>query len=138
VSEQPILWLCLLALPVACVSWTVTKEEIFREPREWLEQRSRHGRSWLQRKLCYMLTCEYCFSHYVAMAFVAFTNWQLLVPGWRGYVLAWLSLVAVANVYMSIYGRLRVGIREHKTETQQMEAELEVSDSNGKLAAPHF
>ena len=33
--------LLVLALPVACVSWTVTHEEIVREPREWLAQRSR-------------------------------------------------------------------------------------------------
>jgi hypothetical protein len=32
-STQVIL-LLLLAIPVACISWTVTHEEMFREPRE--------------------------------------------------------------------------------------------------------
>ena len=34
-------WLFILALPVACVAWTVTHEEVFREPREYCERRSR-------------------------------------------------------------------------------------------------
>ena len=28
-------WLFVLALPVASIAWTITHEEIFREPREW-------------------------------------------------------------------------------------------------------
>lgn len=26
-------WLFIIAIPVACISWTVTKEELFKEPR---------------------------------------------------------------------------------------------------------
>jgi hypothetical protein len=107
---EQVVWLFILALPIASVSWTLTHEEIFREPREWLAQRSRICRRWWQRKVCYMLTCEYCFSHYVAAAFLALTDYQLLLPDWRGYLVAWLALVAIANVYMSAYGRLRVEI----------------------------
>ena len=38
-----ILWLFLLALPIACVAWTVTHEEVFREPREYCVERSKKG-----------------------------------------------------------------------------------------------
>ena len=31
-----IIWLFVLALPIATISWTVTHEEIFREAREYL------------------------------------------------------------------------------------------------------
>ena len=33
--------LFLLAIPIACVAWTVTHEEVFREPREYCVRRSR-------------------------------------------------------------------------------------------------
>ena len=37
--------LVVLAVPIACVAWTVTHEEIFREPREYCAERSKNGRS---------------------------------------------------------------------------------------------
>jgi hypothetical protein len=118
---EQVAWLFILALPVACVSWTLTHEEVFREPREWLAQRSQTYRCWWQRKFCYVWTCEDCVSHYIA-AFLALAGYQLLLPGWRGYLLAWLSLVAVANVYLSAYSRLRVEIHKASTEIKQLES----------------
>src|SRR5687768_7594898 len=97
-----VVWLFVLALPVASIAWTITHEEIFREPREWAEDRSRTAASVPTRKFFYICTCEYCFSHYVAAGFIALTDFQLLLAGWRGYLTAWLALVAVANLYMSL------------------------------------
>jgi hypothetical protein len=114
--------LFVLALPVACVAWTVTHEEIFREPRQWLQSKSETCVRWYQRKFCYVWTCEYCFSHYVAGAFVAFADFRLLLDDWRGYVIAWFALVAVANVYMSAYGRLRVEIRKERAVANKVQA----------------
>ena len=119
-AEQ-LIWLTVLALPVACISWTATREEAFREPHEWLAERSRTCRYWWQRKFCYALTCEYCFSHYVAVGFVALTGYQLLLRDWRGYLVAWLAMVAVANVYLSAYSRLRVEIHKEKAEASESE-----------------
>jgi hypothetical protein len=117
-------WLFVLALPVASIAWTVTHEEIFREPREWAAGRSRTAASLPARKLYYVCTCEYCFSHYVAAAFIALSEFQLLLAGWRGYVIAWFALVAVANLYMSLYGRLRVDIKSEGLEAKVKEQEL--------------
>lgn len=111
---EEIVWLFVLALPVACVSWTITHEEIFREPREWFGERSQSCSRWYQRKFCYIWTCEYCFSHWIAVGFVALTGFTLLLDDWRGYVIAWLALVAIANVYLSAYNRLRVEIRKER------------------------
>ena len=36
---------------------------------------------------------------------------QLIYQGWRGYVIAWLALVWIANVYMSLFNRLRLDIK---------------------------
>jgi hypothetical protein len=120
-----VIWLFILALPVATIAWTVTHEEIFREPREWAAQRSRDGRTVLARKFFYICTCEYCFSHYVAAGAVAVTNFRMLILGdWRGYVIAGFALVAVANLYISLYGRLRVDIKSEGLEAKVKEKEL--------------
>jgi hypothetical protein len=122
-TEQ-LVWLFVLALPVACLSWTVSHEEVLREPREWLEEQSRTCRWWWQRKFCYALTCEYCFAHYVAAGFVALTGYRLLLDDWRGYLVSWLAVVAVANVYQSAYSRLRVEIRKDRAEADTAESRV--------------
>lgn len=104
-------FLLLLALPVACASWTVTHEEVFREPREFCRDRSQECRSLPARKFFYLFTCEYCFSHYVAAFVLLLTRFQMLYTGWRGYVVAWLSLVWISNIYMSLFNRLRLDIK---------------------------
>lgn len=103
--------LFVLALPVACVAWTVTHEEVFREPREWCIARSKQCRHICQRKFFYLFTCEYCFSHWVVAVVLAFTGYHLWLDDWRGLVLAGFALVAVANVYMSLFEALRLRIR---------------------------
>ena len=119
-------WLFVLALPVASIAWTITHEEIFREPREWAEDRSRTAASVLARKFFYICTCEYCFSHYVAAGFIALTDFQLLLTGWRGYLIAWLAVVAVANLFMSLYGRLRVDIKSEGLEAKVKEQDIAI------------
>ena len=108
--------LFLLAIPIACVAWTVTHEEVLREAREYCERRSRNCRRWYQRKFFYLFTCEYCFSHYIAAAFLIITRFKLVFPDWRGYLIAWLSLVWIANQYMSIYNRLRLDIKGERLD----------------------
>ena len=104
-------WLFVLAIPVACVAWTITHEEVFREPREYRKQSARQSRSFLRRKFFYLFTCEYCFSHYVVIGFLLITRFKFLYQDWRGYLLALFALVWVANQYMSIFGRLRLDIK---------------------------
>ena len=108
--------LFILAIPIACVAWTVTHEEIFREPREYCVLRSRTGKSILERKFFYLFTCEYCFSHYVTLAFLILTRYHLWLNDWRGYIIAFFSLVFIANVYMSAFGELRLEIREDRQD----------------------
>ena len=108
--------LFVLAIPVACVAWTVTHEEVFREPREYCVDRSKSCQRWYQRKFFYLFTCEYCFSHYVTIFFLFITRYKLLFDDWRGYLLAGFSLVWIANQYMSLYNRLRLDIKGEKIE----------------------
>jgi hypothetical protein len=103
--------LLLLALPVACVAWTVTHEEVFREPREFCKKKSQTASALPKRKFFYLFTCEYCFSHYVSALALWLFRFQLLYTGWRGYLVAWFGLVWIANVYMSFFNRLRLDIK---------------------------
>jgi hypothetical protein len=114
--------LFVLALPIASISWTVTHEDLFREPREWCMARSKASRHLAGRKLFYLFTCEYCFSHYVTGFFLLVTHYQLLFDGWRGYLVAGFSLVWVANIYMSLFARLRLEIREERIEVAAAES----------------
>ena len=109
--------LFVLAIPIACVAWTVTHEEVFREPREFCVERSKSCRRWYERKFFYLFTCEYCFSHYVTMGFLLITRYRLLYDDWRGYLVGGFALVWVANQYMSLYNRLRLDIKSEKIET---------------------
>ena len=121
---HPIAILLLLALPVASITWTVTHEEIFRELHDWLNARSRASRSLLGRKLFFALTCEFCFSHYVAAALLVVTRFQLIYTGLLGYVVAWLSIVWIANVYMGAFGRLRLEIKHERLEIEKEETKM--------------
>lgn len=120
-----LVWLFTLAIPVACVAWTVTHEEIFREPREYCAHRSREGKNLIERKFFYLFTCEYCFSHYVTAFFLFLTGYKLLLDDWRGYILSFFAVVAVANVYMSAFGRLRQEVKSEKLEAKRREKVLE-------------
>ena len=64
-----------------------------------------------------------CFSHYVAAGAVALTGFRLLVTGWTGALIAWLTLVWVANVYMSLFVRLRLDIKRERVEISEISAE---------------
>ena len=126
-SSQPwlqIVWLLVLAVPIACVAWTVTHEEIFREPRDYCAERARSAPRLAVRKFFYLFTCEYCFSHYVTAFFLVVTRYRLLLDDWRGYLLAFFALVAVANVYMSAFGRLRQEVKTQKLEATLKEETL--------------
>jgi hypothetical protein len=118
-----LVWLFVLAAPVACVAWTVTHEELFAEMQTWCRRRSQDCRRQYARKFFYLFTCEYCFSHYVAAGAIALTGLRLLMPGWRGALIAWLAVVWVANVYMSLFVRLRLDIKRERVEIDVKEQE---------------
>lgn len=123
-----ILVLLVLSGVVACIAWTVTHEEVFREPRDYCVRRSQNARTLAARKFFYLFTCEYCFSHYVAAAVILGTGYRLLMPDWRGFVVAWFTLVWVANFQMSAFARLRLEVRLDRIEID------EKTDENGDTA----
>jgi hypothetical protein len=116
VTGQQLLQLFILALPIAAIAWTVTHEELFRELHDYCVARSQNAGGLLARKFFYLLTCEYCFSHYVAAGWLLVTRFTLLYDDWRGYLIAWLALVWLANHYIAVFARLRLGIRSERLD----------------------
>ena len=116
-----IIWLFVLAIPIACVSWTITHEEIFKEPRDYCVAKSINSKTMFLRKIFYLFTCEYCFSHYVAIFFIFFMEYKLLINDWRGYVVAMFSLVWIANIYMSVFAFIRQDIKKEKFQIEEIQ-----------------
>lgn len=118
-----VVWLFILAIPIACVAWTVTHEEVFREPREYCLRQAEEARGLLRRKFFYLFTCEYCFSHYVTAVFLVITQYKLLYDGWRGYLIAFFSLPFVSNLYMGLYAQTKLEAKKDRMESRILENE---------------
>lgn len=121
--ENNIYYLFVLAIPVACIAWTVTKEEIFLEIRTFCAEHSKTSNNIIKRKFFYVFTCEYCFSHYVTLIVLIVTKYTLLYPGWRGYLIAGFSIVWIANIYMSLYNLIRIDLKKEKIIADKVELE---------------
>jgi hypothetical protein len=117
-----LIWLFVLAIPIACISWTITHEEVFKEPRNYCTRKSINSKTLFTRKIFYLFTCEYCFSHYVSGFFIVATDYKLLVNNWFGYLIALFALVWIANIYMSLFGLIRQDIKKEKIEIKKLEA----------------
>src|ERR1700733_10332998 len=120
-----VLFLFFLAMPIASVAWTITHEEVVREFRDYCVAESKVCRRIYERKFFYLFTCEYCFSHYVTAAFLMITRYKLLYPDWRGYLIAGFSLVWMANVYMSLFARIRLEVKRERVQIKQQEKGVE-------------
>ena len=108
--------LLVLAMPVAAIAWTVTHEAIFKELRDYCTARSRAADTLAARKFFYVFTCEYCFSHWVTLGLLLVTRFTLVYDDWRGYAVSGFSLVWIANMYMSLFGRLRLDIKSERVD----------------------
>jgi hypothetical protein len=69
----------------------------------------------------------------VTALFLIFTHFQMLYAGWRGYLIAELALVWVANVYMSVFNRLRSDLKS-ETMTIDEQARSMAGPKSVKLA----
>ena len=78
-----------LSIVCAAISFTVTETKIFKPLREWLKKKSTFFGD--------LLSCGYCFGHWVAFALVAvyqpklFQSWWLLDYFLTALVIAWFS-----------------------------------------------
>ncbi|HET8668877.1 MAG TPA: hypothetical protein VFM10_12915 [Terriglobales bacterium] len=115
-----------MAIPIACIAWTVTHEEVFREAREYFQSRSENARGLFERKFFYLFTCEYCFSHYVTAFFLIITRYKLLYEDWRGYLLAFFAFPFLSNVYIGLYAQTKLGVKKERTAIKSMQEDVEM------------
>ena len=120
---EQIYWIAILSFVVASISWTITQEKIFEEPREYARRKSESASNLFIRKFCYVWTCEYCFSHWVTLFVLMVTRFHLMFDDWRGYLLAFFLLPWIANQWMSLYRRLRVDIKHENLLAEKVEEE---------------
>lgn len=124
ISNQ-IFGLIILSIIVASIAWTVTQEEIFSEWRNICVDKSKSCDKLLKRKFFYVFTCEYCFSHWVTILVLLLTQFRILIDDWRGYILAFFVIPWLANQWMSVYRRLRVGIKHEDALTEEVKERLD-------------
>jgi hypothetical protein len=129
-----IIWLFVLAIPIASIAWTITHEEVFKEPRDYCVRQSESNSRLFWRKFFFLFTCEYCFSHYVTAFFLWLTRYKLLFNDWRGYLIGGFALVWVANQYMSLYAHLRLDIRKERVEIKGVEQKVKEKEQERKAA----
>ena len=122
--REQLIWLFVLAIPIASIAWTITREEVLHEWRDLCEENSKNCRRVFARKFFYIFTCEYCFSHYVTVVFLILTRFKLLATDWLGYVIAGFALVWVANIYMSLFAHIRLEIKRERVEISAEEKNL--------------
>lgn len=136
--------LLILALPVACASWTIAMTEIFRFPREaikaWAKKRPD---SKFRHLVSYLPTCYYCTSHYVAefflvSAYVAGMKKLDFTYGWTsavvGFIIATFTLVWVANLYLTGFNIYRVLLRYVQSLADYQEAVKDRARAQADLA----
>jgi hypothetical protein len=132
--SHQVVWLFVLALPIASIAWTVTHEEVFRETRDFCSRKGEESRTLVCRKFYYLFTCEYCFSHWVTVFFLIITRYKLLYSDWRGYLVSLFALVYVSNFYIGLFGHVKLEVRKNRAEIKAIEAEVE-EKVNGRKAA---
>lgn len=113
----------LYAAVIAVIVRTITREELLREPRGWLESLCQdENRSVCVRKLAYMPTCEFCCSFWVTLALlIPVFEYRLIFDDWRGYLVSVFATMGVANVYMSLFNLIRVDLKKERTIAEHLE-----------------
>lgn len=108
----------ILAAVIACISWSVTQEEIFREFRKFCNNCRENCTHIVGKKFWYLPTCHYCFSHYVTLFMVYAFDFKLVYNNWTGYIPAFFALVWIANVYMTLYAILRQHLKSQTAKAK--------------------
>ena len=61
------------------------------------------------------------FARWVKFGMLFLTRFTLVFADWRGYVIAGFSIVWIANLYMSLFGRLRLAITSERQDIAVVE-----------------
>ncbi len=87
-----------VAAVVMGMAQTISKEQIFAPLRNRLGGK--------ETFFCYLVSCPYCVSHYIAFALVPLTGTypiKVVVGGWLGWVLSWFLSAILLTVIAAFY-----------------------------------
>ena len=102
-------YLIVCSLAVASVSWTVTNSKVFHPFRLWVTRRS----NWLGE----LVTCHYCFSHYLAAAGVFVLDFRLTQTyGIVDFIVAMFAAVTLSSAFAGLVIRYSLGSPSNDTE----------------------
>ena len=131
---QQLIYLFVLAIPVASIAWTITHEEVIREFRETCHAKSAECRRLYQRKFFYLFTCEYCFSHYVAFDFPRNNSVSAFISGLaRISNRSLLFGLGRERLYEFLCGMIRLDLKKERVEIAKSEATQSASSLNSPL-----
>lgn len=85
--------LVVCSLAVSAISWTVTKSTVFIPLRKFISGKS----AWLFQ----LITCPYCFSHYLALAAVLLVKYQPVATQYVvvNYIISVFATVTLASAF---------------------------------------
>lgn len=103
-----LLMLFLFSLPVAAVSYTVTRSSIFRGFRNFVDRKN--------QKLGELVSCPYCFSHWVSAATILYILLYYQVVRLSDYFVADFVFMTFALVAMSsgVCGLIALSIKAQR------------------------
>ncbi len=86
----------VLALPVAYLAWTISREELTRNARDWTMRKI--GGHPIGYKLAYLVDCGYCLSPWISLPLCWFLDFRLFGEG-----IVSLLLTSLAVAWLSAY-----------------------------------
>jgi hypothetical protein len=88
-----------IAALVALVAYNVTNQKIFAKVRQWIHVKC-HGTK--LNKLCELVECHYCFSHWVAavLLYVSGRPPMHILYNWMDWPISWAIIVIIAQPIM--------------------------------------
>lgn len=93
---MPVVTIAYLALPVAAISLTISKADVFLPLRSWIYDRN----EWLGE----LVRCPYCVAHWLSFGAVAIYQPRLVHSSFAllDYFASAMALVAIATIVMGL------------------------------------
>jgi hypothetical protein len=81
-----VVWLFVLSIPIACIAWTVTQEEMFRELRDFCRKRCENEPRLVAPQILLSVHLRVLLQPLSALFFLLMTRYRLLLDDRRGTV----------------------------------------------------
>jgi hypothetical protein len=111
--QNDILIIILIALACHHVGHVFTTQNIFKPLRHAINNaiRNRFGEGKTYETISDLITCPYCFTHYVCLlAVYLFNPIYITLDPVKNFIISWFALVAIANSWTYIIMKIKVPV----------------------------